>query len=450
MTLRQRLVFAISTVLVLSLVLGAALTYRHAVAKVETEMQAALTVGESTVRHAIESAIPSVNPQAQLLSLVAAFDGERHLRLSLFAPDGTTLARSSILPPPNDIPDWFFRLIAGEKVARGVRLPAVFSGAGKLVLETESRNEADEVWGDLSLSVSVLAAFCAMVLGLVYMIVGHALKPLERMSAGFTKIGRGDYGQRMPETGPTEVARLGRGFNRMASDLADMQEQNRRLHEQLVTIQEEERADIARDLHDEIGSILFGVDVDAATIREDMDRRVFVTIPARADAIRDAVGHMQKHVRTLLNQLRPAGFLDLGLQPAVEKIVAFWQARHPDIRFDVEIDPEGFGPRIDRGVHRIVQESVSNAIRHGKPRHVSVRVTRRDARQLRVEIRDDGTGLAPGAERSGRFGIAGMKERAQSLGGTIVVRNRTDESGAEVIADIPAPADAPADLLKAS
>jgi two-component system sensor histidine kinase UhpB len=448
-TLRQRLVFAIAAVLVISLALGGALTYRHAVAKLQTEMHAALIVGENTIRHAIESALPGQDPNAQLLALVSAFDGERHLRLSLIRSDGQLAARSSLLPPPNDIPDWFYHLIAGEKEQVRIDLPSAFVGKGQLILETDSRNEADEVWGDLSLSVTILAMFCLLVLGLVYLIVGHALRPLERMSSAFVKIGRGDYDARVPEAGPTELARLGQGFNRMTADLSEMQEQNRRLHEQLLTVQEEERADIARDLHDEIGSILFGVDVDAASIREDVERRAFLAIPARADAIRESIGHMQKHVRGLLNRLRPAGFLDLGLGPAVEKIVAFWQARHPEIAFEVDVAPESFGAKIDRAIHRVVQESVSNAVRHGRPSHIAIDVARRSDGAAQIAIRDDGAGLGGQSSRpGGGFGVAGMKERVQSLGGTIELRNRPDGSGAEVAASIPA--EVASGLLKAS
>src|SRR5207244_1304092 len=104
-----------------------------------------------------------------------------------------------------------------------------------------------------------------------------------------------------------------RAFNRMAEQLSAAEQQNQRLNEQLSTVQEEERSEIARDLHDEIGPFLFAADVDAQAIPLLVSRDASSEIVNRSKAIRQSVQHMQLHLRGVLSRLRPALLIDQGL-----------------------------------------------------------------------------------------------------------------------------------------
>src|SRR5262249_35580649 len=150
--------------------------------------------------------------------------------------------------------------------------------------------------------------------------------------AAFERVGEGDYHGTVPERGPPELARLAHGFNLMTGRLATVAAQNRRLNERLLTIQAEERADVARDLHDEIGPLLFAVDMTAATIGRGGE------IPTHVRSIHEAVGRMQRHVRALLGRLRPLEAV--GLEAAIDRLVAFWRCRRPEIGFTVAIAVE--------------------------------------------------------------------------------------------------------------
>ena len=136
------------------------------------------------------------------------------------------------------------------------------------MLKTDSANELAEKWGDISLAMAVLVLFCTFVLGLVYWTLATGLRPLHALNAAFDRVGRGDYGPRAPESGAAELAHLARQFNQMVMRLTAMQLQNTHLNEQLAKVQEEERAELARELHDEIGPFLFAVGLDIATIHQ--------------------------------------------------------------------------------------------------------------------------------------------------------------------------------------
>jgi two-component system, NarL family, sensor histidine kinase UhpB len=326
-------------------------------------------------------------------------------------------------------------MLAGPPTVLPVALPAAFAGYRAIELESDPRNEIAEAWSEVVLSLAILATFCGLVLALVYGTIGRALRPLRDLSAGFSRVGDGDYLPRVLERGPLELARLCAGFNQMVARLAEMEVRNARLAEHLASVQEEERSDIARDLHDEIGPLLFAINVDLASIRRHQELGAHAAIAPRVEAIRETVGQMQQHVRSLLGRLRPPTLIDLGPAQAVENLVAFWRTRYPGVAFHVDVPPDSFDPATDESIYRIIQESLSNALRHGEPQHIAIAVQPMADGFIGVEVSDDGVGLhGPGG--SG-FGLLGMGERVQSLGGGLSVRNRVDGSGVVVSARLP-------------
>ena len=223
----------------------------------------------------------------------------------------------------------------------------------------------------------------------------------------------------------------------MVERLARSEAQNKRLQEQLTTVQDEERADLARDLHDEIGPLLFAADVDAVAIEQLVKAGEYGAITHRVGIIREAIGRMQRHVRDILGRLRSAMLLDVGLAHAIDNLVAFWRVHRANLNFKVDVPEESFGELIDGTIYRIVQESLSNAVRHGNPSLISIEVKENADASIDVRVIDDGCGLKPG-RRSGGLGIVGMQERVGTLGGSLEVANRTDGAGVIVAARLPA------------
>ena len=435
MTLRHRLIALIALVLPLSLLAGGLLTYWHAVRKVETEMVAALAFGESSARDAIASLAPSADPAQHLARIVASFTGERHLQVSHIGANGKIAAASQVSRPKVPPPAWLVRILAGPQNAIPVALPEGLKGSGHLEIVADPLNEVTEVWDDVTLKLNIVALFFGAVLGLVYWALGRALRPLENLSKALAEVGHGNFAAHVPESGPRELSAIYKEFNRMADQLQAAEKQNKRLNAQLSTVQEEERADIARDLHDEIGPFLFAVDVDAQTIPKYLERGAVQDASSRASAIRQSVAHMQSHIKSILSRLRPSVLLDLGLSHAVEQLVAFWRKRHPEIVFEVTAEQTSFGTKIDQVAYRIVQEAVSNAVRHGKPSQIGIAIRSGDAGMLRISVSNNGKHLADKGTHG--FGLAGMRERIAALGGTLTISNVAEGQGVELIAALP-------------
>ena len=436
-SLRNRLLFSILATLLLSLIAGGTFTYWHAVAKIETEMQAAMAVGSRIARNAVDDWEESTDPARRLGLLVADFEGDRHLRATLVDPTGKVVRASNVARAEDPAPAWFVKLLAAPPKKVEVDLPDVFDKFGTVALQSDPNNEVAEVWSDVWLTLTVLTIFCALVLAFIYWTLASTVRPLQNLTAAFARVGDGDYRERVKERGPRELVRLYQGFNQMVERLARSEAQNKRLQEQLTTVQDEERADLARDLHDEIGPLLFAADVDAAAIEQLVKAGEFNAIPHRVGIIRDAIGRMQRHVRDILGRLRSAMLLDVGLAHAIDNLVAFWRAHRTNLNFRVDVPEESFGELLDGTIYRIVQESISNAVRHGKPTLISIEVRANADLSIDIRVTDDGGGLKPD-QRAGGVGIVGMQERVGTLGGSLDVANRPDGPGVIVSARIPA------------
>jgi two-component system sensor histidine kinase UhpB len=441
MPLRARLLALVGLMLLASLAGGGALVTWHAAGRVQTELRAALLVGVSTVSNALHE-LASDDRATELRRLVATFDGNRHVRAMLLDAAGMSVAQSSLFVPVQKVPRWFVRLIGDQ--AGSMRIAAE-DGTG-ILLQTDPTNELGEVWGESHDTMLVLAGFAALSAVLILAVVGHALRSLERFSAAFAQIGAGDHPSPLPVEGPPELKRLANGFNLMSERLAATAAQNQRLNERLLSLQSEERADLARDLHDEIGPLVFSIDMTAATVERLAAAGRAADVLAHARSIHDAVSQIQRRVRAILERLRPLG--TTGLATAIERLVSFWQSRCPAIGFDVTlaIEEEQLEEDAKETIYRVVQEGLSNAIRHAAPNTIGIVVSTDAADGVRVVLTDDGVGPpARGTRARGpaRFGLIGMRERVMAMAGSLAVGPGPDGKGLRLVATLPCTSLAP-------
>ena len=450
MSIRLHVIQTTTFVLLGTLVIGALLIYWHSVRKIEIEMEAAISVGGRVARNAIVDFGEISNPRRRLVMLVADYNGDRHIRATLFGGPTNIIARSSLSAPEHPAPDWLHRLFEQPARITILKLPPQLAQHGRIVLHTDASNEIAEVWADAKLYLMLLASFCGSVLLILYFTLGRALAPLQSLLRGFEEIGHGDQPERIAVVGPTELSQLARGFNDMSDRLVGMKERNARLREQLETVQEEERAELARNLHDEISPLLFSVDVDATNVANIVDvgpaqdeisehgvssdtRR---KIKKSTDAIKAAVSLLKRNVKGILGQLRPAGLHALNFKSTIEDLTTFWKARDASLEFSLTVPEKTWGVKIDSAVQSIVRESLSNAMKHGSPSKIDIRIQETRDNALLVEISDNGSGLKPTSMNEG-LGVIGMRERAELLGGNLSLEDNKYHRGVRVHARIP-------------
>ncbi|HYS46563.1 MAG TPA: histidine kinase, partial [Rhizomicrobium sp.] len=353
MSLQFRVLGAIAAMLLLALLCGGALLVLHARSEVEIEVRTAFEGARQSVQDTLKS---DIEHTVTLRQVVASFQGQRHVRAALVNEKGKIIAQSQIRSLADPAPRWFADMMTPPQLSAAIhinlrRFPCIVQ------LNSDPRSEIADVWGRASDAFVAMLLFCAATMTAVWLAVAYALRFFRRFQTGLLAVSDGDYDARLDPGGPPEFSALARGFNHMVERLADFSGANRRLQQQIQSVQEEERAGIARDLHDEVGPYLFAIQVDSKRLSKSSDPDACET----GMGIRDAVLHVQRHVKDILRQLRSGNSLDFGLAAAVDDLVAFWVRRHPDIRFEREVSSfPGLERQGEEAAYRIVQESVSN------------------------------------------------------------------------------------------
>jgi signal transduction histidine kinase len=214
--------------------------------------------------------------------------------------------------------------------------------------------------------------------------------------------------------------------------------QRERLRESIAAA-EGERRRWARELHDETLQALGGLRMTLSSAARRRD-------PERLEAaVRDAVALLESEIaglRRLIADLRPAALDDLGLVAAIEGLRARVEAQEGIAIFArAELGDERLAPELETAIYRIVQEALTNVVKHAHARHVEIALAR-EGGEVCVTVADDGRGFEPDAPRAG-FGLVGLAERARLVGGHAEVTSSPE--GTTVRATIPAPDGAAAD-----
>jgi len=205
----------------------------------------------------------------------------------------------------------------------------------------------------------------------------------------------------------------------MQKELGDTLAENRMLSQKYLLVQEEERRNLAREMHDELGQCLNAIKLDAVSIC-DLSKGTQPEIESSARSIVEISNHVYDVVRSMMQRLRPAALDALGLRDAVGELVDQWRRRNPGVtcRFESDGDLEGVGELINITVYRLVQECLTNVAKHSGATHVHVALARRGEGEVRVEVQDNGRGVDLHAKRAG-LGLVGLRERVEALRGRL-------------------------------
>lgn len=208
----------------------------------------------------------------------------------------------------------------------------------------------------------------------------------------------------------------------------------RRLSAHLQQIREEERKNIARDLHDDLGQQLTGLQMDVHW----MQKKLQNTEPHLIDKmneINEMVDHTIRAVRRILADLRPAILDDLGMIAAMEWLNQETSKRYPvQIHFKVNTEEINLSPDSASALFRIYQEGINNAIKHANAKNINAGIEVMD-HQVKMYITDDGKGINTEKQEKG-YGLLGIKERTYILGGTFSVQSEQGK-GTSLIIHIP-------------
>jgi signal transduction histidine kinase len=218
-------------------------------------------------------------------------------------------------------------------------------------------------------------------------------------------------------------------------ELTQSHQKLRNLSAHLDQVRESERRHLAREIHDELGQKLTSLRFQVAMLSAGINSPQ-TDLSQTANSLLRQIDETIESVRAIASDLRPA-VLDLGLTAAVE-----WQLqelrRRTGIAYNLKISDEDIPLDNDRAtaVFRIIQESLTNVIRHAKASEITLKMEKKGD-VLKIRITDNGIGIAlDGMEKTRAFGIAGMRERVRLLDGTLIIRSRPGH-GVQIMVNIP-------------
>lgn len=436
---RARLVAVVLLIDALAALISCGVIVLNARTAVRVETRASLATVESLVADTIRLSDTS-SPDTLLQTLDLRFKVLRHVRVAVRDADGDQIGQPA---PPHrserEAPRWFADLIMPPIERHTLPIAANGQQLGTAQITTQPLDEIDEIWGYArALSLTTLAINAAMLIAL-YIALGRILAPLRRLGVGLTQLEHHDYTARLEPPGARELAVIADRFNKVAAALGEVRAANGRLNRQLLTAQDDERRRTALELHDEFGPCLFALEANAASIARIASGPAEPSrekLAARADEISTIVGQVQTVNRELLNRLRPHGLGQAPLATCLDLLLRGFAQRHPGIAFAGRFDSlaRGYGDLVDLTVFRCVQESATNAVRHGGATQVEAEAGEVDGR-VQATIRDNGSGIP--AEHGTGLGLSGMRERVEALGGTFTLDNGAP--GAIVRITIPVP-----------
>jgi two-component system, NarL family, sensor histidine kinase UhpB len=362
----------------------------------------------------------------------------------LRAPTGELLYRSpaATYKAGREAPRWFAKLLAPPIATRTF----VLRGGVQLVVTANASRAILDAWDNLTRLFVIGALMLLLVNGLVFWLVKLALAPFPVITAGLQQIEAGDLAFRLPTLAGFEAHTIGAAFNRMAQAVQDKVQAERkaieaesrleegrelaRLVEQRV---EEERRLIAHELHDEFGQSVTAIRSLAMAI---VTQSQNAAMSDAAQLISDEAGRLYDAMHGLIPRLVPLSLDTLGLADTLENLVRDWQRRYPAVQLSARNDlSEGLGPTVTLTLYRVAQEGLVNALRHAQASRVDIDL-RADKEQIALTVTDDGVGLAPDWLRPGHFGLRGLADRVEHLGGSFAVANH-EPHGVRLTVTIP-------------
>lgn len=416
MSLLLRLSVVVFCLLLLSVAVGAFTLVSNVRRAVSDEMGSSLEL-TTMLLHLQADGVHGTRPASivEWRERLASLRHSRHLRLGLAAP-GVDVATVN---PPQDqvqgVPQWFVAAVAPsvDELVRVIPL----GGDGQVVVRADPDDEIAEAWRETRLALGILAGFGLLATMLVHLVLRRALGPLAALSNALQRFEAGDYDVRLPRSGVPDIDRATESFNHMAGVLSASRSEMTRLAQASLAIREEERRHLAHELHDGLGQSISAIKALAVSISRKAEPEG--GIASSASMIANVSTGMYDQVRSMMARLRPSILDELGLVSALGSMIDDWNAHHEDLFCSFE--HEGPAPPLGAdgaiNVFRIVQEALTNVVRHAQASSVSVRL-RTERSRCRLEIEDDGRGFDPAAVRRG-LGLLGIEERVRAMGGSL-------------------------------
>ena len=428
MSLKNRLTLYINSLLVIAMIVGIAGIMLAAKKNVRDEILST----QSLAVFAIENGIKK-NPDFYLFQEegesfgLANLNQLRHLRIQFFDTQDNLIDSSQPnLDKQNRAPKFIEMIMTSLLTTMPPKIIPIDSrgkSLGYILIKPDPAYEINEIWQQVKSGLIVILIFFIFINLVIYFVFFHTLQPINELLDGFKKLENENYKVRINKTNISELNNIGQKFNNTVRKIKETNMRVHKLSQDLINIQEQEKKELARNLHDELGQSLTAIQAEAASIKNSKKAK------SQLIAVENIISlskSMMSSTRELIKKLS-LGILDeVGIKIALDDLVMNWLKRNPDIKMKYEFDQvtlEKLPKDNHQHLYRIVQEALTNISKHATPLKVSIVIKSLLSGKVKIEIINDG--VKKKNKESTGMGLSGIRERVAQMHGQIkIIRSK--------------------------
>ena len=425
MSLKSKLLIYINSLLLIATLIGLLTILMVTQKNVREEVLSTMTLAEFAIEQGVKK-----NPDFYLFQRedndlgFSELSEIRHLKIQFFNNQDILLEETSntldeIKPPPY----WFIFLI--EKLSEEIFFSKINIDqrgemTGYILIKPEPIYEYAEIWQQIKVGLWIIGAFLILINIVVLILFSHMIKPINKIIEGFEKLEAGNYKSKINKSNILELDIIGKKFNSMINNLRQSNDKIHKLSQNLINVQEQEKSELARDLHDELGQSLTALQAEAASISKSTKKS------SRDDAIFNVIQlskNMMLSTREIIKKLNLGLIEDLGLESALIELFENWKRRFKGVKFEYKIEDKALRKITKQEtahLYRIFQEALTNIAKHSEPKNIKITVKSLDrGNKTRILISNDG--IKSNLANNEGLGLIGIAERVDQINGSLEV-----------------------------
>jgi two-component system, NarL family, sensor histidine kinase UhpB len=435
-SLRYQINIRIVLTSMIILILGGMIAIWQARLSVKIELDSSLNLAAQLIQLNFPDGPQGTVDVDAWLPRFVSLEQTRHLTIQLKQPTGNIVNFAAKTKPATKSipPQWFVHLLSAKPSQLEQRFTNSDGRQVSLIIQANPIDEISEAWQESRAFFVTLVIMTAITFLAVNLLFNKTIKAINVIVEALKAIEQGNYQQKLPDFATQEYDSIAKAINHTADVLDATHEENKALTLHTLQIQEDERQHLAKELHDELGQSLTAIKVMATTAKNDKADAVKI-----ADTIISVCDHLITVVRSMMRNLHPLVLAELGLKASLEDLLNYWSQRHPELSLTLDC-PDVFDKmeqKITIQVFRVVQECLTNIVRHAQATEAVIHLEIGSRKMLRLDVIDNGCGCTLTEIKKG-FGLLGIRERIKSLGGELDIQTG-HQQGMKITASIPLP-----------
>jgi two-component system sensor histidine kinase UhpB len=425
MSLKLRLIFIVNFLLFVAIFIGffsVVFTSKNAV---RSEIESSVRLAQFSIQSGIQK-----NPELYLFqdNLLGLKDLEsiRHLTIQLLDKNKNIIDENISSKEFNRSPVWFQNILdLYSKDLNPQEIPLVQYGElmGSVMITPNPIYEYDEIWQQFKNGLLIAGIFFIFVNIAIYFLFEKIISPIENLISSFHNLEKGRYKKNNEPFGISELDILRVKLNQLIGKLKKNDDKIHQLNQKLISIQEQEKKEISRNLHDEIGQSLAAIQVQAAAIKTMQKSKNSLN---QADSIIQTTKDLMGQTRNLIKRLSLSIIDDLGLEDSLIDLYGSWikKSGYKNHNFLISLpNHKQFSNLHKETIFRLTQEALTNINKHARPKRIDISIQENN-KSIHMEFINDG--IVRNNKKTKGIGLLGMTERVANLSGTMQSRKYKD------------------------